>query len=135
MEAESEGLVERNTETTHVKQTESATKDYAIKGALPLPKQRTKHLASGRVGATADMKRKWYQVKIKLDEINDSKSKMADISTYSNKNEAKVDQGEGVEITAVKPPKNVERQIYIKYNQEIEKEISGLSDMTINLAQ
>ena len=63
---------------------------------------------------------------------------MADISTCSNKNEAKIDPSKGVEITAVKPPKYVERQIYIKYNQEIKKEILGencLSDMTINLAQ
>ena len=63
---------------------------------------------------------------------------MADISTCSNKNEAKIDPSKGVEITAVKPPKYVVRQIYIKYNQEIKKEILGencLSDMTINLAQ
>ena len=57
LEAESEGLVERNTETTHVKQTESTTKDYVFKGVLPLPMQPTKYPASGRVGATADMKR------------------------------------------------------------------------------
>ena len=42
LKAESEGLVEQNTETTHVKQTESATKDYVIKGALLLPRQPTK---------------------------------------------------------------------------------------------
>ena len=63
LEAESEGLVERNTETTHVKQTESTTKDYVFKGVLPLPMQPTKYPASGRVGATADMKRQWYRVK------------------------------------------------------------------------
>ena len=57
LEAGSEGLVERNTETTHVKQTESTTKDYVIKGVLPLPRQPTKYLASGCVGATADMNR------------------------------------------------------------------------------
>ena len=84
------------------------------------------------------MKRQWYQVKIKLDEINEAKSKMADIPICSKKNETKVDRGKGVEITAVKPLKNIERQIYVKYNQEIEKEILGgncLSGMTINLAQ
>ena len=138
LEAGSEGLVEQNTETTHVKQTESTTKDYVVKGDLPLPRQPTKHLASGRVGATADMKRQWYQVKIKLDEINETKSKMADIPICSKKNETKIDWSKGFEITVVKPPKNIERQIYIKYNQEIKKEILGgncLSDMTINLAQ
>ena len=57
LEDGSEGLVERNTETTHVKQAESATKDYVIKGFLPFPRQPTKHLASGRVDATADIKR------------------------------------------------------------------------------
>ena len=36
---------------------------------------------------TADMKRQWYRVKIKLDEINDAKSKMAGISTC-NKNQS-----------------------------------------------
>ena len=138
LEAGSEGLVEQNTETTHVKQTESTTKDYVVKGDLPLPRQPTKHLASGRVDATADMKRQWYQVKIKLDEINETKSKMADIPICSKKNETKIDWSKGFEITVVKPPKNIERQIYIKYNQEIKKEILGgncLSDMTINLAQ
>ena len=79
LEAGTEGSVERNTETTHVKQTESTTKDYVNKNVLPLPRQPTKHLASGRVGATADMKRQWYRVKIKLDEINEIKSKMLDI--------------------------------------------------------
>ena len=92
LKAESEGLVERNTETTHVKQTESATKDYVIKGALPLPRQATKHLVNGCTGATTDMKRLSYQVKIKLDEIINTKSKMEDISICSNKNEAKIDQ-------------------------------------------
>ena len=138
LKAGSEDLVERNTETTHVKQTESTTKDYIVKGDLPLPRQPTKHLASGRVGATADMKRQCYQVKIKLDEINETKSKMADIPICSKKNETKIDWSKGFEITVVKPPKNIERQIYIKYNQEIKKEILGgncLSDMTINLAQ
>ena len=38
LEAGSEGLVERNTERAHVKQTESTTKDYVIKGVLPLPR-------------------------------------------------------------------------------------------------
>ena len=57
LEAGSEGLVERNTETTHVKQTESTTKDYVVKGVLPLLRQPTKNLASGRVSATADMNR------------------------------------------------------------------------------
>ena len=69
----------------HVKQTESTTKDYVIKGVLPLPGQPTKHPASGRVGAKADIKRQWYYVKIKLDEINDTKSKMVNISTRSKK--------------------------------------------------
>ena len=32
LEAGSEDFVERNTETAHVKQTESTTKDYVIKG-------------------------------------------------------------------------------------------------------
>ena len=41
------------------------------------------------------------------------------------KNETKIDRSKGVEITAVKSPKNIERQIYIKYNQEIEKEFLG----------
>ena len=36
LEAESEDLVEQNTETTHVKQTESTTNDYVIKGFLLL---------------------------------------------------------------------------------------------------
>ena len=56
----------------------------------------------------------------------------------AKKNETKVDRSKGVEITVVKPLKNIERQIYVKYNQEIEKEILGgncLSGMTINLAQ
>ena len=84
------------------------------------------------------MKKQWYRVKIKLDEINDAKSNMADIPVCSKKNETKMDQSKGVPTTAVKPPKNIERQIYIKYNQEIEKVILGgkcLSDMTINPAQ
>ena len=84
------------------------------------------------------MKKQCYRVKLKLDEINETKSTMADIPICSKKNEANIDQSKGVEITAVKPEKNIERQIYIKYNQEIEKEILGgncLSDMTINLAQ
>ena len=84
------------------------------------------------------MKKQWYRVEIKLDEINETKSKIADIPICSKKNETKIDQSKGVEITAVKPSKNIERQIYIKYNQEIEKEILGgncLPDMTINLAQ
>ena len=51
------GLVKRNTETAHVKQTESTTKDYVTKIVLPLPRQPTKHPASGRVGTSADMKR------------------------------------------------------------------------------
>ena len=38
LEAGSEGLVEQNTERAHVKQTESTTKDYVIKGVLPLPR-------------------------------------------------------------------------------------------------
>ena len=66
------------------------------------------------------------------------KSTMADIPICSKKNETNIDQSKGVEITAVKPEKNIERQIYIKHNQEIEEEILGancLSDMTINLAQ
>ena len=72
------------------------------------------------------MKRQWYQVKIKLDEINDTKSKMADISACSKKKmKERWFRVRGVEITAVKLPKNVDRQIYIKYNQEIEKEILG----------
>ena len=71
LEAGSEGLVERNTVTTHVK--------GVVKGVLRLPRQPTNHTASGRVGVTADMKRQWYQVKIKLDEINETKSMMADI--------------------------------------------------------
>ena len=58
------------------KQTESTTKDYVIKGVLSLPRQPTKHPASGGVGATADMKRQWYQVKIKLNEINEIKLKV-----------------------------------------------------------
>ena len=135
LEAESKRLVERITETTHVKQTELTAKDYVIKSALPLTRQPTKHSASDCVGATADMKREWYSVKIKLDEINDTKSKMVDISTRSKKYEAKIDQRKEVEITAVK---NIERQIYIKYNQKIEEEILGgncLSDMTINLSR
>ena len=109
-----------------------------IKGVLPLPRQPTKHPASGRVGTTADIKRAWYRVKIKLDEINETKSKMVDIPICSKKSKTKIDQSKGVKITAVKPPKNIERQIYIKYNQEIKKENLGekcLSDMTINLAQ
>ena len=84
------------------------------------------------------MKKQWYRVKIKLDEINDAKSNMADIPVCSKKNETKMDQSKGVPTAAVKPPKNIERQIYIKYNQEIEKVILGgkcLSDMTINPAQ
>ena len=67
------------------KQTESTTKDYVIKGVLPLPSQPTKHPASGSVGDTADMKRQWYQVKIKLDEINEIKLKMSVILICSNK--------------------------------------------------
>ena len=85
LEAQSEDLVERNIETTHVKQTELTTKDYGTKDVLPLLRQPIKHPTSGRVGATADMKRQWYRVKIKLDEINDTKSKMMDISSC-NKN-------------------------------------------------
>ena len=53
-------LPERNTETTLVKQTESTTKDYVIKGILPLPRQPTKHPANGRVRVKTDMKRMWY---------------------------------------------------------------------------
>ena len=85
LEAKSEGLVERNTETPYVKQTESTIKDYVIKGVLPLPGQPTKHPASGCFGTTADTKTQWYRVKIKLDEINNTKSKMANISTCSKK--------------------------------------------------
>ena len=83
--AESEGLVERNIETPHVKQTESTTKDYVIKGVPPLPGQPTKHPGSGCVGTEADIKRQWHRVKIKLDEINVTKSKMVNISTCSKK--------------------------------------------------
>lgn len=36
LETESEGLVERNSETLHVKQTGSTTKDYLVKSVLPL---------------------------------------------------------------------------------------------------
>ena len=36
LETESEGLVERNTETLHVKQTGSTSKDYLVKSVLPL---------------------------------------------------------------------------------------------------
>ena len=110
LEAGIEGLVERNTEITHVKQTESTTEDYVIKGVLPLPRQPTKHPPSGRVGFAVDMKRQWYRVKKKLDEINQIKSKIADFPICSNKNEARIDQSKGVQIT----PKNVGRQIYIK---------------------
>ena len=73
-EAEIAELVERNTKTTHVKQTESTTKDYVIKGILPLPRQPTKHPASGRVGIKTDLKRLWYQMKSKLDEINETQN-------------------------------------------------------------
>ena len=45
LEAGSEGLVERNTERVHVKQTVSTTKDYVIKCVLPLLRQPTKHPA------------------------------------------------------------------------------------------
>ena len=83
LEAESEGLVEQNAETSHIRQTELATKDYAIKSVLPLPGQLTKHPANGCVDATADMKRKWYRMRIKLDETNDTKFKMGNISTCS----------------------------------------------------
>ena len=85
LEAGSEGLVERNTEKAHVKQTESTTKDYGIKGVLPLQRQPTKHLASSRVGATADLKKQWYRVKTNLDEINETKSKIADILICNKK--------------------------------------------------
>ena len=67
------------------------------------------------------MKRQWYQVKIKLDEINEAKSKMADIPICSKKNETKVDRGKGVEITAVKPLKNIERQIYVNTTRKSKK--------------
>ena len=85
LEAGSEGLVERNTEKAHVKQTESTTKDYGIKGVLPLQRQPTKHPASSRVGATADLKKQWYRVKTNLDEINETKSKIADILICNKK--------------------------------------------------
>ena len=48
------------------------------------------------------MKKQWYRVKIKLDEVNNSKSKMVDTSTSSKRNEAKINQSKKVEITAVK---------------------------------
>ena len=35
-------------------------------------KKNKQHPASGRVGATADMKRQWYRVKIKLDKMKDA---------------------------------------------------------------
>ena len=54
-----------------------------LKVYLPLTRQPTKHPASGHVCATADMKRQWYRVKIKLDETNEIKSKMADIPICS----------------------------------------------------
>ena len=85
LETQSEDLVERNIETTHVKQTEFTTKDYGTKGVLHLLRKSTKHPASCRVGATADMKRQWNRVKIKLGEINDTKSKMMDISSCNKK--------------------------------------------------
>ena len=92
-----------------MKQIESTCKNYVIKGVLPLPGQRTKHAASGRVGTTADMKRQSYRVKIKLDETTDIKSKIANISNCSKKNEAKIDQRKEVKITVVEPLENVER--------------------------
>ena len=52
------------------------------------------------------------------------------LAKCGSKKEAKADQSKGA--------KKVQRQICIKYSQEIEKEILGgncLSDMTINLAQ
>ena len=57
LEAQREDLVKRNTKTTDVKQNNSTSKDCAIKGIFPLPRQPTKRLPSGRVGARADMKK------------------------------------------------------------------------------
>ena len=48
------------------------------------------------------MKKQWYRVKIKLDKVNNSKSKMVDTSTSSKRNEAKINQSKKVEITVVK---------------------------------
>ena len=48
------------------------------------------------------MKKQLYRVKIKLDEVNNSKSKMVDTFTSSKRNEAKINQSKKVEITAVK---------------------------------
>ena len=55
LEAQSEDLVEKIIETTHVKQTQLTTKDHCTKGVLPLIRQPAKHPASGCVDATEDM--------------------------------------------------------------------------------
>lgn len=82
------------------------TKDYAI-GALPLPRQLPKHPTSGCTGIITEMKREWCPVKIKLDDINYRKPKIANNSTSKKKNEAKVYLNMGVEITAVKRQKKL----------------------------
>ena len=57
LEAQSEDLVERNTKTMDAKRTKWTSKDYAIKSVFPFPRQPTKRLPSGRVGATSDLKK------------------------------------------------------------------------------
>ena len=53
-----------------------------------------------------------------MDEINETKSKMADIPICSKKNEANIDQSKGVEITAVKPPKILEDKFILNIIRE-----------------
>ena len=43
--------------TTDAKRTKWTSKDYAIKGVFPFPRQPTKRLLGGRVGSTSDVKK------------------------------------------------------------------------------
>ena len=122
VEAESKGLGAGNTRKTDVKQTESTTKDYAIKDVFSLSRQPMKQQLSGCIDTTVDMKRHWYWVKIKLGDTNSTKSKVVDISTCSKKNKVKIDQRSGVKITAVKPQKKSwKANLYLSIARKLKK--------------
>ena len=110
----------------------------------PYPKRQTKHSAASRVGATADMMRHWYGLKLSLEDICDSKSKKLisvkkeDNMSLNNRNKRSIEEQDIPDVVISKICKNEERRINIKFSKEMGEEIlSGncLSDITINLGQ
>ena len=63
-----------NYQRKHKKQT-FGTEQKNIEEFFALSKRQTKHSAAICVGATADLMRQWYRVKLSLEDICDSKSK------------------------------------------------------------